>query len=245
MNNFINLEAQNKPLFFQHKNNHIKLTFPEKGKVRMRKVSTRSRARPTGEYPSWKMSRMMEWESHNELNAFVLLDASPSIQAFAEQPMLIEYSINGVAAKHYPDIVVAKDGELQVWEIKPAKEANKEDVRIRTDFLTEYLPRIGYSYHVVTGEQLSNKLLLDNARTILKFGRDPIHSTSREILRVYFLSNDSISWLDDIYTNSDVDVRCVLSRLTLEGILVPESNERIGKGSMFRLKANETKGVSL
>jgi hypothetical protein len=238
MNNLTNLESQNKPLFFQHKNNYIKLTFPEKGKVRMRKVSTRSRARPTGEYPSWKMSRMMEWESHNELNAFVLLDASPSIQAFAEQPMLIEYSINGVAAKHYPDIVVAKDGELQVWEIKPAKEANKEDVRIRTGFLTEYLPKIGYSYHVVTGEQLSNKLLLDNARTILKFGRAPIDSTSREIMRVYFLSNDSINWLDDLYTNPGVDIRCILSRLTLEGLLAFDSSDEISEGTVFRLLSN-------
>tara|TARA_R110002095_G_scaffold55764_4_gene48022 strand:- start:812 stop:1549 length:738 start_codon:yes stop_codon:yes gene_type:complete len=245
MNEFINLEAQNKPLFFQHKNNYIKLTFPEKGKVRMRKVSTRSRARPTGEYPSWKMGRMLEWESHNELNAFVLLDASPSITSFGEQPMEIEYCINGAVGKHIPDVLVAKNGALQVWEIKPEREAKKDDVRIRTDFLTEYLPKIGYSYHVVTGEELSNKLRLHNARTILKFGRDPIDGTSREILRVYFLSNDSISWLDDIYTNSDVDIRCVLSRLTLEGILVPESNERIGKGSLFRLKANGTKGVSL
>jgi len=209
----------------------------------MRKVSTRSRARPTGEYPSWKMSRMLEWESHNELNAFVLLDASPSIQAFAEQPMLIEYCIEGLVAKHYPDILVAKNGELQVWEIKPEREAKKDDVRIRTDFLTEYLPKIGYSYHVVTGEQLSNKLRLHNARTILKFGRDPIDGTSREILRVYFLSNDSISWLDGIYTSSDVDIRCVLSRLTLEGVLVLDGSEKIGKGSLFRLKANGTKGA--
>jgi len=104
MSDLMNCNAQREPQTFNHKKNCIRLIFPEVGKIRMRKVSTRSRARPTGEYPSWKMSRMLEWESHNELNAFVLLDASPSIKAFAEQPMLIEYSMDGVAAKHYPDI---------------------------------------------------------------------------------------------------------------------------------------------
>lgn len=243
MNKFITPFVQDKPLFFKYKNSYIKLTFPAIGKLRMRKVSTRSRARPTGEYPSWKMGRMLEWESHNELHAFVLLDASPNIQAFAEQPMLIEYCIEGVVAKHYPDILVAKNGTLQVWEIKPAKEANKEDVRIRTEFLTKYLPIIGYSYHVVTGEHLSNKLRLQNARTILKFGRDPIDGTSREILRVYFLSNDSISWLDDLYTNPGVDIRCILSRLTLEGLLAFDSSDEISEGTVFRLLSNVSQEV--
>jgi len=244
MNKLIIPVEQDAPLFFQYKNNYIKLTFPAKGKVRARKVSTRSRARPTGEYPSWKMSRMIEWESHNELNAFVLLDANAEIKAFSEQPMEIEYCIDGVVAKHFPDVLVAKNGELQVWEIKPECEANKEDVQIRTDFLGRYLPKLGYSYYMVTGEKLSNKLQLLNARTILRFGRKPIDSVSREIIRIYFLTNSSICWLDEIYTNSDVDIRCVLSRLTLEGELFFDNSMRISKDSAFRHKVNLTQETS-
>src|SRR5215813_8651303 len=44
-----------------------------------RNVVTRSRVRPTGKYPSWKMERMLEWESRNELHAFRLLDCDPSV----------------------------------------------------------------------------------------------------------------------------------------------------------------------
>lgn len=244
MNNLLNLGVQDKPLEFHYKNNYIKLIFPAKGEVRTRKVSTRSRARPTGEYPSWKMERMLEWESHNELNAFVLLDANPDVKAFSEQPVLIKYCINGMAAKHHPDILVSKNGSLQIQEIKPEREAKKVDVRIRTEFLEKYLPKLGYSYHVVTGEQLSDKLQLLNARTILKFGRNAIDSKSREMLRVYFLTNESICWHEDIYTNLDIDSRCVLSRLTLEGVLVFDGSERIRKGSLFWLKAHETKRVN-
>jgi len=241
VNDLLNIGVKGKPLEFHYKNNYIKLIFPKEGQARMRKVSTRSRARPTGEYPSWKKGAMLEWESHNELNAFVLLDANPEIQAFSEQPMLIEYCIEGEVAKHYPDVLVAKDEELQVWEIKPEGEANKEDVRTRTDFLERYLPNLGYSYYMVLGEKLSNKLQLSNARMILKFGRPPIDSTSRESIRIYFLSNDSISWLVSVDTNSGVDIRYVISRLTLEGGLVFDNSQKISKGTVFRLKANLTK----
>jgi len=241
MKKFITPVIQDERLFFQYKNNYIKLTFPAKGEVRVRKVSTRSRARPTGEYPSWKMLRMIEWESHNELNAFVLLDANPEIKTFSEQPVEIEYCIEGVVARHYPDVLVAKNGELQFWEIKSERGANKEDVQIRTDFLERYLPNLGYSYHMVTGVKLLNKLQLLNARTILRFGRMPIDSVSREIIRIYFLTNSSICWLDEIYTNPDIDIRCVLSRLTLEGDLVFDNSMRISKDSVFRRKVSLTK----
>jgi len=244
VNDLLSLAVQGKPLEFHYKNNYIKLFFPENGKVRMRKVSTRSRARPTGEYPSWKMGRMLQWESHNELNAFVLLDANPDVQAFSEQPMRIEYKIDGVVGKHFPDILFLENGTLHVCEVKPKRGADKEEVRIRTEFFTKYLPKLGYSYSLVTGEELSCQLQLLNARTILKFGRIQIDNVSREIIRVYFLTNDSISWLEDIHTNPDVDIRCVLSRLTLEGGLVLDGSERIGRESLFRVKTNETKRMN-
>jgi len=190
------------------------------------------------------MSRMVEWESHNELHAFTLLDANPDVKAFSEQPMRIEYKIDGVLGKHFPDILFIENGSLYVCEVKPKRGADKEEVRIRTKFLTKYLPKLGYSYSLVTGEELSDQIQLLNARTILKFGRPHIDNTSREILRVYFLTNEKICWLEDIYANSDVDIRRVLSRLTLEGVLVFDGSQRIGRGSLFRLKANETKRVN-
>src|SRR5579859_7695488 len=40
---------------------------PPDGKIRARKVVSRSRARGTGKFPSWKMGRMIQWESTYEL----------------------------------------------------------------------------------------------------------------------------------------------------------------------------------
>ena len=82
------------------------ILFPEPGQMRSRKVVSRSNARSTGKYPSWKMGRMIHWESINELNAFRLLDCDPNVTSYSEQPCQIAYVLDGVERIHYPDILV-------------------------------------------------------------------------------------------------------------------------------------------
>ena len=62
----------------------IQIIFPKDGKIRSRKVVKRSNARNTGKYPSWKMKRMMQWESVHEGNAMRILDATPHVTSFTE-----------------------------------------------------------------------------------------------------------------------------------------------------------------
>jgi serine/threonine protein kinase len=69
----------------------LRIAFSSPERVCSRRVVTRSRFRPTGKYPSWKMERMLQWESMNELNAFRLLDCDPRGTAFSEQPYEIVY----------------------------------------------------------------------------------------------------------------------------------------------------------
>ena len=40
----------------------LELIYPGTGKLRSRKVVSRSRARATGKFPSWKMGRMIQWD---------------------------------------------------------------------------------------------------------------------------------------------------------------------------------------
>src|SRR5437868_5577153 len=84
----------------------LKVVLPEDGKIRSRTVVSRSRARGTGMFPSWKMGRMVHWESPNELNALRLLDSDASVHSFQEQPLLIHYQMDGEACLHYPDLLV-------------------------------------------------------------------------------------------------------------------------------------------
>lgn len=93
------------------------IVFPEPGQVRSRKVVSRSNARSAGKYPSWKMKRMLHWESSNELNAFRLLDCDPDVTTFNEQPCQVVYVVGGVERIHYPDILVATTGGKELWKL--------------------------------------------------------------------------------------------------------------------------------
>jgi hypothetical protein len=44
----------------------LEIIYPQAGDIRARTVVSRSRARSTAKYPSWKMGRMMQCESSNE-----------------------------------------------------------------------------------------------------------------------------------------------------------------------------------
>ena len=72
----------------------IVINFPKDGKIRSRKVVKRSNARNSGKYPSWKMQRMMQWESVHEGNAMRILDAHPNVISFNEPTY--DYSDNKV-----------------------------------------------------------------------------------------------------------------------------------------------------
>lgn len=191
---------------------------PSDGRYRSRKVVTRSRARPTGKFPSWKMGRMIQWESINELNAYRLLDADPNVLQYFEQPYLVRYKLNGEIREHYPDCLVIRPGIKELWEIKPDSETVPPDVVERTAFLIEELPLLGFSYHLILGDALAREPRLGNVLTILKYGRAPVSPVIRERLR------RRISHTGGFLTWEDADAgvvgplsRQAICRLILEG----------------------------
>src|SRR5271165_6352087 len=124
----------------------LRIAFSSPEQVRSRRVVTRSRFRPTGKYPSWKMERMLQWESINELNAFRLLDCDPRVKAFIEQPCEIVYFDGTETRHHYPDIYVEIDSDQELWEVKAEREASQSEVSTRTELLTSGLRRYGFMW---------------------------------------------------------------------------------------------------
>lgn len=197
----------------------LEIAFPEHTNIRSRKVVSRSRARPTGKYPSWKMGRMIQWESHNELNAFRLLDANPAVLAYHEQPLTIIFNLDGETHIHYPDVLVQWRSYRELWEIKPIKEASHPDCVARSRFLETSLPEQGFAYRIVHAEELAKEPRLSNALVLLKHGRAPVSELTRERVRLLLLQAQHITW--GALLNGDLGsaTRSVLCRLTLEGIL--------------------------
>ena len=195
----------------------IRIDFPDD--IRARKVVTRSRARPTGKYPSWKAGRMLQWESPHELNAFRVLDADPRVGTFREQPCVIRFTLAGESRIHYPDVLVESGSRLELWEIKPASDAAKPEIMERTRVLAEGLPALGYAYRLQIAEDLARQPRLSNALALLRFGRAPVPALARERLRRITEASDGIPWGAVVSGSLGLDMRAAVCRLALEGVL--------------------------
>jgi len=171
----------------------LRIVFSSAEQVRSRRVVTRSRFRPTGKYPSWKMGRMLQWESMNELHAFRLLDCDPRVTAFTEQPCEIVYVDGAETKRHYPDIYVETDSSQELWEVKAECEASLSEVLTRTQLLTRGLQQYGFTYRIVLDHELAKQPRLDNAKTMLRYGRRTASDNEREYVRLVLKSKGHLS----------------------------------------------------
>ena len=209
------------------------ILFPATGQVRSRKVVSRSNARSAGKYPSWKMGRMMHWESSNELNAFRLLDCDPNVTSYSEQPCRIAYVIDGVAKVHFPDILVMTTRGKQLWEVKPRSNALEPEVLARAAFLSRVLPRWGYEYRTVLAEDLARQPRLGNANLVLSLGKRAVSDGEWEGVRRTLAEQGSWTWSEACAGNYGAKGREILCSLVLRGVLAIDMNVPISPATEF------------
>jgi hypothetical protein len=209
------------------------IVFPEAGKLRSREVVSRSSARPKGKYPSWKMRRMVQWESENELNAFRLLDCDPDVTCFHEQPCQIMYVLDGQTRSHYPDILVVKNGQKELWEVKPEPQAEEPEIVRRTALLIQELPLWGYAYRVVLAKDLAEQPRQANACMLLGFARRAVTDCERELIRRALSRHGSLLWSDACSGEYGPQGREILCSLALRGVLTIDLNSPIAPSTRF------------
>lgn len=195
----------------------LEIVYPTGDSLSVRKIVSRSQARPTGKYPSWKMQRTLEWESHNELHAYRLLDSNPKVKEFHGQPIAIHFELNGERHWHVPDILSIAESGKELWEIKPEKFASTDWIGLRTAFLSWALRREGYSYGLAISEELARQPRLMNASTILRHGRKPVSPQVREQIRLNFFDVPRITWGELMSRNKPL--LAAIYRLILEGYI--------------------------
>lgn len=212
------------------------IVFPEPGQVRSRKVVSRSNARSAGKYPSWKMKRMLHWESSNELNAFRLLGCDPDVTTFNEQPCQVVYVVGGVERIHYPDILVATTGGKELWEVKLRSKALEPEVLARAACLSRALPRWGYGYRTVLGEDLARQPRLNNANLILGFGSRTVTDCEWENVRRVSAQKGFLTWSEACSGNYGAKGREVLCSLVLRGVLTIDMDSPVSLTTQFVAK---------
>lgn len=155
--------------------------WPEEGKVRARKLLSRAAMRPIYRFTSLKMGRSIHLESALEHQVALLLDACPLVDAFAEQPVQMEFDNGKGMSRHFPDFALSYCGKPWFLELKYVKDVDAA-CRQRTQQLTELLAPLGIGYRLVTEQDLPQRDRVTNAWALLQRGRQTVGDQQRLVV---------------------------------------------------------------
>lgn len=151
--------------------------WPAEGKVRVRNLVSRGAMRATYRFTSVKLGRIVQLESSLEEQVALLLDACPTVSAYAEQPVLMEFiTPDGSRSRHVPDLAVLHHGVPMFIEVKFSRDVDLEVLQ-RTRRLIDLLAPLGIGYRLVTEADLPAPTRLDNAWSLLTRGRVDVSPT--------------------------------------------------------------------
>jgi hypothetical protein len=162
---------------------------------------------------------MLQWGTPHQLNAFRLLDATPVVVQFEEQPLVVHYMLSGIQYDHYPDVKVLVNGARELWSVKTWAEAAKPETACRTELMIKGLPKFGYHYRMVIAEDLATQPRLKNALMLLRFGRFDIPIVERERLRRLLMTVQELTWGAILKGALGARGKAFACRLILEGVL--------------------------
>lgn len=218
----------------------VSIVFPDKSTDRARHVVSRSSRRPTGKIPSWKMGRMIHWESPIERNAVKLLDADPAVIQFCEQPCEITYLLDGGKHSFFPDLLVCYRESKEFWEVVKSAEAISSENANRIELFRATLPKFGYGYRLVVAEEIESGHRLANSEVLLRYGRKPVPLIERERIRRIILRAGGISWQSVLDGHVGPSGREYICRLLLEGVLHIEISRPLTGHTVISLSSTDT-----
>ncbi len=133
----------------------------------VRNVVTPSGRRVRGYFPSRKMGRLIAWESQLERDAILLLEFSPGVLRYREQPERVHFQLDGDAALYIPDFELElADGQMMHVEVKPAAKLEKPDIALRFEAIARHYARIGRGLRILTEAHIRRTPLLQNLQLL-------------------------------------------------------------------------------
>lgn len=137
---------------------------------RSREPVTRSRMTYRGRFPSFKMGRMVDWESQLERRACYRFEFSPAVITFHEQPEPIRFFLGDQYIKYTPDFeLTLENGDSWVVEVKPLQRLQKPDLLQRLTTASDMYSKNGKKFVVITDEELLEPALEANLVRLRRF----------------------------------------------------------------------------
>ncbi|MHB1401831.1 MAG: TnsA endonuclease N-terminal domain-containing protein [Thiobacillus sp.] len=132
-----------------------------------RKVITRRGRRFRGYFPSSKLGRMVAWESLLERDAILLIEFSPGVLSYQEQPALVQYADGTRVRDYYPDfeLELANGKRIHV-EVKSSHQLAKPEFKAKYTAIAEHYARIRMDYRIVTEAEICREPLQTNLRLL-------------------------------------------------------------------------------
>lgn len=124
-----------------------------------------------GYVPSLKEGRMVACESTLERDFAILVEADTSVLAYSEQPITIEYVLDGKAHSYTPDFAVLRNGRIIFVEVKPEAKALRPEYVRKFAAVRIAFAKIGHRFVVLTEKDIRRQPRLRNAEFLHHWGR--------------------------------------------------------------------------
>lgn len=142
--------------------------------MRVRKVVTRRGRHIRGDFPSKKLNRMVVWESPLEKDALLLIELSPGVISYQEQPEEVVYWNGEVMCRYVPDVRVNLCDETSLLiEVKPADELKRPVVKAKYTWIARHLQEQGERFLILTEQEIYQEPQFSNLRQLRHWYNHP------------------------------------------------------------------------
>lgn len=160
-----------------------------------RKVITRRGRRFRGYFPSKKLGRMVAWESLVERDVILLLEFSPGVLSYREQPVLVQYHDGPDIRAYYPDFeVVFIDGQSIHVEVKTAQDLAKPVIQKKYRTIAADYARRQRGFRIISDQDLRCGELQKNLWTLASIHRIGDRPSDSRGMWLGHFKNDPVSF---------------------------------------------------
>jgi len=139
-----------------------------------RQVVKRANIKRVGYFPSVKMGKTIAFESLLEEKQIFMLEYDPTVTAFYEQPLKIDYFNNGRRKSYYPDFaVVYSDKPIEIIEVKPSKKLSDPKLLSKFEAGSYFCQANDYQFKIVTEKDIDT-IKLKNIMYLFRYHKIPV-----------------------------------------------------------------------
>jgi len=178
-----------------------------------------------------KLNRNVRLFSDLEYDHWILIETDPKVKSFCEQPLCIEYILDGKLISSIIDMwVLYTDNTEHFIEVKYSSELNINNPKScrsisQTSVQRLWCEKNNFRYVIKTEKDIrSNEIYIENMRTMLPYLRtinQPIETDRARILKIIQNSRVTIAEIESSLLDIPVDrIREAIYHLIYKGIVI-------------------------